>query len=125
MTDNEIIKVLEFCPEHNCDVECPLFDTPYCVNVLMKNALDLIQRQQERIERLKDNLDAVLAERADHTEAIKEFADNLKKDIKNHRLEMYLNGLKGTHRTDEMTYETIIEYIDNLLEEMVGGSDDR
>ena len=54
MTDNEIIKVFEFCPEHNCDVECPLFDTPYCVNVLMKNALDLIKRQQAKIDELTD-----------------------------------------------------------------------
>lgn len=128
MTDTEIIKALEWCSDDSSDYCCELgrgCTDGSCMNELMKAALDLIQRQQERIDRLKDNLDAVLAERADHTEAIKEFADNLKKDIKNHRSEMYLNGLKGTHRTDEMTYETIIEYIDNLLEEMVGGSDDR
>ena len=59
--------------------------------------------------------------KAAKSEAIKEFAENLTQDFKNHRLEMNLNGLKGTHRTDEMTYETIIEYIDNLVKEMTEG----
>ena len=52
------------------------------------------------------------------SEARKEFAENLKQDIKDHRLEMFMNGLKGTPRTREITYECVEEYIDNLLEEM-------
>ena len=106
MTDNEIIKVLEFCPEHNCDVECPLFNTPYCVNVLMQNALDLIKRQHERIERLKDNLDAVLKERADHTEAVREFAERLNE--------------KAFHDMNDGEAIVYCCDIDNLVKEMVG-----
>lgn len=52
--------------------------------------------------------------------AIKEFAERLKEDISNHRTEMYMNGLKGTPRTKEITYECVEEYIDNLLKELVG-----
>lgn len=66
MTDNEIIKALECCAAVKC-YECPLRLYRFgsrCVTKLAKEALELIQRQQERIERLKDNLDAVLSERA-------------------------------------------------------------
>ena len=67
MTDNEIIKALECCRKGKCRECC--MDEEYlsineCTAELAKVALDLIQRQQERIERLKDNLDAVLKERA-------------------------------------------------------------
>ena len=78
MTDNEIIKALEICADDKkpCD-GCVFHEDDFCGTDLEKAALDLIKRQQERIERLKDNLDAVLAERADHSEAIKEFAERL------------------------------------------------
>lgn len=58
----------------------------------------------------------------ERTAAVKEFADNLKKDIQDHSFEMFMNGLKGTPRTNEITYETVWEYIDNLVKEMVGES---
>lgn len=54
-------------------------------------------------------------------EAIKEFAENLKKDIQNHSFEVFMNGMKGTPRTNEITYETVFEYIDELVEEMTRG----
>lgn len=72
----------------------------------------LSQKHLLMIGKLQNEIETAKAE------AIKEFAENLTQDIKNHRLEMNLNGLKGTHRTDEMTYETIIEYIDTLVKEM-------
>ena len=56
-------------------------------------------------------------------QAVKEFAERLKEDISGHRLEMYMNGLKGTPRMHEITYECVEEYIDNLVTEMVGGND--
>lgn len=55
------------------------------------------------------------------TEAIKEFAENLKEDIQNHCFYMFMNGMKGTPRTHEITYETVFEYIDNLVKEMTRG----
>ena len=71
MTDNEIIKAFEYCPQTRActHAECPLFGSgetvAECAAELNEKVRDLIQRQQERIERLKDNLDAVLKERTD------------------------------------------------------------
>lgn len=86
------------------------------------NLQDLYQAEKSKVLKKQEKL--IMAYRKLQTaksEAIKEFAENLTQDFKNHRLEMNLNGLKGTHRTDEMTYETIIEYIDNLVKEMTEG----
>ena len=77
MTDKEIIKSLEECIASEGCYECIEFTNPYCMNNVMEHALGLIKQQQKRIERLKDNLDAVLKERADHTEAVEEFADKI------------------------------------------------
>lgn len=88
MTDNEIIKALECCRKGKCRECC--MDEEYlsineCTAELAKEALDLIQRQQERIERQKGNLDAVLKEREDYTEAIKEFADRIVEQLESER----------------------------------------
>ena len=79
MTDNEIIKALECCASecfNACD-NCPFYKQCENDEQLSKFALDLINRQQAEIERLRYNLEAVLNERADHSEAIKEFAEKL------------------------------------------------
>ena len=83
MTDNEIIKALECCKDVSAKTcrDCPFynFHSANCVTVLAEKSLDLIKRQRERIDRLDYNLKAVLSERADHSEAVKEFAERLKK----------------------------------------------
>ena len=62
MTDNEIIKALEWHlnGENYCD-DCPLFTlkntTTYCVDELLKSALALIKRQTAEIERLMNKLE--------------------------------------------------------------------
>ena len=67
MTDNEIIKALEG-------------KLPLGIHAIHE-AIDLINRKNAEIERLEEtknrlsyNLQAVLDERADHSEAVKEFA---------------------------------------------------
>lgn len=81
MTDNEIVKALEHCwiKDEGCGSkeDCPYYGLEKCIQNSVEDGIDLIQRQQERIERLKDNLDAVLSERADHTEAIEDFVDKV------------------------------------------------
>ena len=69
------------------------------------NILDLINRQQAEIDRVRYNLEAVLDERADHSEAIKECADRLKE---NSIATFSWNGV------------VLVEEIDNLVKEMVG-----
>ena len=128
MTDNEIIKALECCTTNGASCkDCPAFakvDRSNCKKYF-RGALDLINRQKAEIERLeKGSLKEAMIFNSKtienvKAEAIKEFAERLKEDVSNHRLEMYMNGLNGTPRTREITYECVEEYIDNLVKEMV------
>ena len=88
MTDNEIIKALKKCSieKETCN-GCP-FDKDGCIsengiNLLMKSALDLINRQKAEILELQKriiNWRADMDYRPDEikSEAIKEFAEKLK-----------------------------------------------
>jgi FtsZ-binding cell division protein ZapB len=113
MTDEQIIKALECCViGYECPKDCPYMGKGLCVDKIRKDALDLINRQKAEIERLEEtknrlsyNLQAVLDERADHSEAVKEFAERLKeKERPAFPLAMVID-----------VYE-----IDNLVKEMVG-----
>lgn len=54
MTDNEIIKALECCGDsYSTCAECPIKDDNGCNEQLANYALDIINRQQAEIERLK------------------------------------------------------------------------
>lgn len=85
MTDTEIIKALECCCKDDCD-NCPnTFGN--CYSNLAGYALDLINRQQAEIERLKkkvEGLSEVLSDsiriryKEAQSEAVKEFADEFK-----------------------------------------------
>lgn len=60
MTDNEIIKALECCTndtnEPNCK-ECTKRPHIYCICELLEEAFDLIKRQQERFDRIVEQLE--------------------------------------------------------------------
>lgn len=62
MTDNEIIKAFEYCPQTRAcaHTECPLFGyeeiVAECAAELNKKVRDLIQRQQAKIEELTDRI---------------------------------------------------------------------
>ena len=43
---------------------CPYWECEYCINEVMRDALELLEKQRERIERLKVNVDALLKERS-------------------------------------------------------------
>ena len=73
----------------------------------LNGLVDEGNRQQAEIERLKYNLKAVLDEKADHTEAIKEFAERLKPMYK-------------VLCVDEGDW---YNEIDNLVKEMVGDAE--
>lgn len=64
MTDKEIIKALECCAgmQNDC-VGCPLIDfssCEECMSELISNALDLINRQQEKIEYMQGEREVLL-----------------------------------------------------------------
>ena len=112
MTDNEITKALEYCsnPNNTCE-KCVLYvaddDSCECASKLRLAALDLINRQKAEIEMLRTSINVDLENYASEydskikAEAIKEFAERLKK---------------------EMSFGRYIQYdqIDNLVKEMVG-----
>ena len=118
-TDEQIKKALECCKRgelNDCE-DCPCFEdggasTTECIGNLLSNALDLINRQEAEIERLKKNNKTIMQTIADiHTEAIKEFAERL--------------GETVTYYEDECNaFVPFVDCrdIDNLVKEMVGES---
>lgn len=120
MTDNEIIKALECCVKtefiSDC-AKCEMFAFD-CKDILIENALDLINRQKAKNESLKVDL-AKCSIRLDNlyktadeikSEAIKEFAE---------RLKGRLTGICRSTIYGNFEYGTIKSYeIDNLVKEI-------
>lgn len=129
MTDNEIIKALECC-NHNHVWQKECFDCEYatfegqCGNELIKDSLDLINRQKAEIEKLKlenrvlSQNRITMPERLEivnnaRDKAIREFAKKLKKKIST--ITVYGAGVyykKGY---------ILPEAVDNLVKEMTEG----
>lgn len=134
MTDNEIIKALNYCCGNikNNDEECQE-DMCYqvclpesreegirwCREWLIKDALDLINRQKAEIERLREIANHKCQKCVSRTiecaksEAIKEFAERLKENIRN-AIDTYYNSYGGGYYHAEDT----IDDIDNLVKEI-------
>lgn len=76
MTDNEIIKALEYCStdvrENTCP-KCAFYKKHRCSTLMLNAVSDLINRQRAEIERLLQKLQQA------KSEAIKEFAERLKR----------------------------------------------
>ena len=114
MTDEQIIKALEYCCGNiTFDSECSAYgcyqvslpedrngDIRWCRQWLMKDALELIERQKAEIDELKQKL-----QRA-KSEALKKFAERLKNDT-------FLGKEKKSVEHTVWIYE-----IDNLVKEM-------
>ena len=129
MTDNEIVKGLEVCQNisgETCD-DCPYeeskhldevmpnglnYDQMSCDMWLQMDSLDLINRQKAEIERLNKEVETF----ADigkmysevKAEAVKEFAERLKKEI----------NVRTTFSKEQD--KNVLIYIDNILKELVG-----
>ena len=137
MTDNEIIKALECCANatHKDCKNCPLFVVDGCVKTMSTNALDLINRQQAEIERLKECPKCIYEYDGNTTEyciqgpcsnfktveqikseAIKEFADRLKE--KAHTQPIF-DTYCGNKYVGDVS-KVYVADIDNLVKEMVG-----
>lgn len=113
MTDNEIIKALECCTKtefiSDC-AKCEMFAID-CKDILIENALDLINRQKAEIESLKHRKTELQIRNQElqhaKSEAIKEFAERLKKLDVNTRM-LY----------SSVVYELGEDDIDTLVKEM-------
>ena len=121
MTDNEIIKALEYCCHNGYCKKCP----HSCVD--NKNiedlALDLINRQKAEIERL--NTAVNIAEydkyKAEFEEYKAEIQDNAIKEFAERLKERYTSV--WTHDGHEEAVLVLHESLDNLVKEMVGDED--
>ena len=139
-TDEEIIKALGCCISTTTDEACggcPFNKQKLCdkdQGALERYALDLINRQNSEIERLKEcpkcvyECDGEVTEYCVQgpcsnfktvekikTEAYKEFAERIKMSIKANVVETLCNDVKGVYNA-----ECVLDDIDNLLKEMVG-----
>ena len=142
MTDEQIIKAYERCFTLGFDAstcyECPFYTaTAKCTEDLRDSALALINRQKAEIERLKKK-NTILSKNADtafqdgldenrdlfkkevepeiRNEAIKEFAENLKEEM---RLD---DGCKYDCAECHYDCKDYIPFIDNLVKEMTEAS---
>lgn len=126
MTDTNIIHALQCCGvETNCR-NCPLYEerSADCIYTVLKNALDLITRQQAEIESLKIFRGYAKKRASDYktmrdkylnakSEAVKECLAKVKNYIKTHC---------NPYGKPDFDYDTsikILNFIDNLVKEMV------
>jgi hypothetical protein len=138
MTYNEIIKSLGICANDGDCKECKINphkgNYGYCTSLAIKAALDLINRQKEKIEvyekenrekfnkwlilekRTKERYAELYEEAKDvvRAEAIKDFAERLK--------EMKYQSSEWSHGAHPFVVEE--EDIDYLVEEMTGGGEE-
>ena len=127
MTDTNIIHALQCCGvETNCR-NCPLYEerSADCIYTVLKNALDLITRQQAEIESLKIFRGYAKKRASDYktmrdkylnakSEAVKECLAKVKNYIKTHC---------NPYGKPDFDYDTsikILNFIDTLVKEMVG-----
>ena len=115
MTDERLIKVLECCANEDCD-NCPSL-VKECQRHAMLNALNLIERYEEIIERLNVELDAMRGAansyKMHYNEAIKEFAERLK--------DMAF-VFRSNYEDGSITRFVCVGDIDNLVKEMTEGN---
>ena len=131
LTDTEIVKALECCGSQvGCD-KCGYFTGKAgCMVFMATDALDLINRQNEEIERLKHRKTELQIRNQElqheKSEAIKEFAEEfeylvLNEDIEvaEHKCKDYESYINGANQFRHQ----IKTSIDSLLKEMVGDAE--
>ena len=145
MTDKEVIKALECCVKglecKNCPANPHKGNYGYCTSLLLKDALDLINRQKAEIfkeknknsklrnerNRLKAEVERLTAERdAMHQDVIaaEEYAWQCK-TAKAEAHKEFADRLKeNSIATFSWNGVVLVEEIDNLLKEMVGDNDE-
>ena len=130
MNDEEIIKALECCgvPYKIC-AECPMpndiKEDCRCCGHLANYALDLINRQQAEIKRLK-NENKILSKNADTAfqdglnEAQDLYAEQVKDEIKSKAVREFAERLKEMFIGIPLWGVVAIDKVDSLVKEMVG-----
>ncbi len=122
MTDEQIIKALECCATDDGDdcFQCPYGNIVYkpgnggCVNRCRKEALDLINRQKAEVENEIKEI---------KSEAIKEFAEQLKSRLAKLSVQTKTHGRKTTPTyvddiANQILHDVVPQEIGNLAKEM-------
>ena len=130
MTDKEIIKVLECCGVKRTCRNCPLYEERYadCIYTVLKNALDLITRQQAEIESLKI-FRGYAKKRASDYKTMRDKYLNAKSEAYKECLAKVKNYIKthcNPYGKPDFDYDTsikILNFIDKLAKEMEQGND--
>lgn len=81
MTDNDIIKALECCdmPTDDFCAECYFKGENDCTGKLTRATIDLINRQKEEIEKLREHIELLdIENEAIKISAVKDFAERFK-----------------------------------------------
>ena len=121
MTDNEIIKALE-----NEVKSTEYVDSEYCDGVdltLIKSAIDLINRQQEKIEKLKGTFISSSKDTMDFCGVLCDYAEELIDKAKSEAYKEFAERLKeGAQMADCFnSYSMVVGtcFINDLLTEMI------
>ena len=111
MTDNEIIKALGCCTQHEyiCPEECPVYEyegARHCDTHIMLQALDLINRQKAEIELKTMDVESLTNER----DALYEMIAEQKADVEKVKTGQWVDGfcsnckkLNPTNQLNEWT----------------------
>lgn len=128
LTDNEIVKALEYCSRQGITSECERCKVKGCRSELIKLALDLINRLQAENEELKTENQILSQQRFNIFERI-EYSDKLKAEAykecieKVKEIDLY-QFIEEYYQNAELRYEVrrdwFDEHINNLLKELVG-----
>ena len=120
MTD-KVIKALKICTsEHlGCEDGCPyILNDGLCVSAIKKDALDLINRQQAKIERLKEFIEKDQGLILHLTNVPKDEYDN---KIKADAIKEFENKLRAeAHPDSQGFYIVLIDQITALEKKMAG-----
>ena len=128
MTDNEIIKSLEWCTNPKVGEKCPRAKfvevcNDGCVHILMEQALDLIDRQKVEIERLEEEntivKEALEHEINGHLRNIFELRDKLAR-VKSEAIEEFLDKFDKRCLDGGIYPGVIRNLLDIVKNEMVG-----
>lgn len=123
MTEKDIIKALKCCSiEHACS-KCPYKREKgcSCINGVLKDTLDLINRQQAENEQLTEKFNCQQTVYGDLSEIIKKQSEELKK-AKSEAIKEFAERLKKHSFFDRKDQRKVIAevIIDHYLKRMVG-----
>ena len=125
MTDNEIVKALEYCFTNDwnrtkCD-KCKFYTgTTQCVEDLKSASIYLIKRQQAEIERLKCEMGKLLPKDCAYTVQM-EVSNKLETQIRAEAVREFAERLKNKSLTKWDYHDAVdVDEIDNLVKEMTG-----